>query len=31
VGGSWSGALRPAPGVDRLDMSIDYIRVNKTA
>jgi beta-glucanase (GH16 family) len=31
VAGSWSGALRPAPGVDRLDMSIDYIRVNKTA
>jgi hypothetical protein len=29
VGGSWSGAVNPAPGVTRLDMMIDYIRVDK--
>ena len=30
VGGSWSGATRPAAGTTRMDMLIDYIKVDKT-
>jgi beta-glucanase (GH16 family) len=30
VGGSWSGATRPAAGTSRMDMLIDYIKVDKT-
>ena len=31
VGGSWGGAVNPAPGTKQLDMVVDYVHVTKTS